>query len=102
MIAVGASAGAKVRRSGFTRKEYSFRALPNLCPRVANASLGERIAFDLEGELEGLLDEVGSALVRVFDGFEIFVSFEDVGTPVMENGLAGVWVGLRDNPMPAG
>src|SRR5438093_11770111 len=84
------------------RKEQSFRALPNLCPRVANASLSQRIAFDLDGELEGLLDEVGGALVGVFDGFEVLVSFERVGATVMEDGDAGLWVGLRDSPVPAG
>ena len=79
----------------------SFRSLPDLCPGVANASLGEGIAFDLDGELEGLANEVGGALTGVFDGFEILVSFERVGATVMENGDAGLWVGLCDRPVPA-
>src|ERR1035441_1482367 len=80
----------------------SVRALPNLCPGVANASLREGITFDLDGELEGLLNEVGSALVGVFDGFEVLIPFEHVRAAVMEDGDAGRWVGLRDSPVLAG
>src|SRR5438552_1962905 len=80
----------------------SFRALPDLRPWISNPSLGERIAFHLEDELEGLLNELGGALVGVFDGFDILASVECVGSTVMVNGDAGLWVGLCDSPVPAG
>jgi hypothetical protein len=80
----------------------SFRAFPDLCPGVANAGLGEGIAFDLDRELEGLTNKVSGALVGVFDGFDILNTFKRVGTTVMENGNACLWVGLRYGPVPAG
>ena len=60
----------------------SFCPFPDLCPGVANTSLGEGIAFDLDRELEGLTNQVRGALVGVFDGFEILNTFQRVGAAV--------------------
>ncbi len=79
----------------------SLQPFPDLIPGIPEASLRERVAFDLDVELERLVNEVRRVLVGVFDGFGIFASFKRVRAAVMEHDQAVFRVGLRNHPVPA-
>lgn len=84
------------------RGAFSLQAFPDLRVRIPNADLGIGVSFDLDLELQDILDEAGGVLAGVFDGLDILVAVERVGATVMVNDLAGLGVCFRDALVPTG
>ena len=74
---------------------------PSLRPRIADAGLRERVTIDLDGELEGLIDQVGGARVGVLDIFGVLVPVQCVGAAMVHARESRHWIGFRDGPISA-